>query len=70
MTKLRQNKDVRVFIWTVFNSWVTLAISYMAGLTGENAVMVSAIGIPFLNIVTKYINVRLFGDLWVDGQGS
>lgn len=65
--KLRQNKDVRVFVWTVFNAGITLVISYLSGLDGETAVLVSALGIPVLNIVTKFINTKYFGDLWVKG---
>ena len=66
MTKLRQHKDVRVFVWTVFNAGITLSISFLSGLEGEQAVLVSALGIPFLNIITKFINTRYFGDLWVE----
>ena len=66
MTKLWQHKDVRVFVWTVFNAGITLAISFLSGLEGEQAVLVSALGIPFLNIITKFINTRYFGDLWVE----
>lgn len=66
MTKLRQNKDVRVFVWTVFNAGITLAISFLSGLEGETAVLVSALGIPVLNIITKFINTRYFWDLWVE----
>lgn len=61
----RQNKDVRVFAWTVFNAVITLAVSFLSWLEGEAAVLVSALGIPVLNLITKYINVTYFGDLWV-----
>lgn len=65
MTKLWQHKDVRVFVWTVFNAGITLVISFLSGLEGEQAVLVSALGIPFLNIITKFINTRYFNDLGV-----
>lgn len=59
MKQLRQNKDVRVFAWTVFNAVVTFGITLLTG--SEYAVFV----LPILNIVTKYINTKYFNDLGV-----
>lgn len=57
MRQLRQNKEVRVFAWTVFNAVVTYCITLVTG--SEYAVFV----LPILNVVTKYINTTYFNDL-------
>lgn len=57
MKQLRQNKEVRVFAWTVFNAVVTYGITLVTG--SEYAVFV----LPILNVVTKYINTTYFNDL-------
>lgn len=59
MTQLRQNKDVRVFAWTVLNAIITLIISYATGST--YAVLL----VPVLNYITKQINTKYFNDLGV-----
>lgn len=65
MKNLRQNKDFRVFLWTVFNALVAFAGTELANITGELQVYVVGIAIPSLNALTKYINIRYFNDLWV-----
>lgn len=62
---LRQNKDFRVFVFTVFNACVAFAGTYLLGLEWTMAIMATWLAIPFLNALTKYINTRYFGDLWV-----
>ena len=66
--KLRQNKDFRVFAFTVFNAFVAFWGTELANITGELQVYVVGLAIPLLNAFTKYINVRYFDDLWVDKQ--
>jgi ABC-type uncharacterized transport system fused permease/ATPase subunit len=61
MKKLRQtNKDFRILIWTIFNGVVAFALSYLV--LPEYAEY-SVFLIPFLNILTKRVNNRYFGDL-------
>ena len=60
--KLRQEKDFRVFVWTVFNA----AISYAwVKLAAPELAMYSPFLVPLLNMITKYVNTKWFGDLWV-----
>lgn len=65
LKELRQNKDFRIFVWTVFNGTITFIGTQLAGLQGESAVVVAWLAIPLLNIITKYVNKKWFGDLWV-----
>lgn len=59
MKTLRQDKKIRTFVWTLFNSLVALGISYMVD---SNYAMLA---IPVLNELTKYTNKTYFNDLWV-----
>lgn len=49
--------------WQVFNAVIAYVISLVAGLEGEWQVVAVGIGVPVLNIITKRINVNIFGDL-------
>ena len=62
MRKLRSNKDFRVFLWTVFNAFIAFIITYF---TLPELALYSPILIPFLNMLTKYVNTTYFGDLGV-----
>lgn len=63
MEKLRQSKRFRTMCWQVFNAVIAYVISLVAGLEGEWQVVAVGIGVPVLNIITKRINVNIFGDL-------
>lgn len=52
--------------WQVFNAVIAYVISLVAGLEGEWQVVAVGIGVPVLNIITKRINVNIFGDLGVE----
>ena len=66
MEKMRQNKAFRTMCWQVFNAVIAYVISLVAGLEGEWQVVAVGIGVPVLNIITKRINVNVFGDLGVE----
>jgi len=66
MKKLRQNKDFRVFAFTVFNALVAFIWTQLLNIDWPNAVIVAGLAIPFLNALTKFVNVRRFKDLWVE----
>lgn len=66
MEKLRQSKRFRTMCWQVFNAVIAYVISLVAGLEGEWQVVAVGIGVPVLNIITKRINVNIFGDLGVE----
>lgn len=59
MTNLRQNKDVRVFVFNTFNALITLLVTYVTG--SEYSILL----VPVINFVTKYINTKYFGDIGV-----
>ena len=56
----RQDKRVRTFTWTLFNSLVALATSFLVDSP------YAMLAIPLLNELTKYININYFNDLWVN----
>jgi len=60
-----KNKDFRVFVWTLFNATIAFIGTQLAGIDWPNAIVVTGLAIPLLNIVTKYANTRFFNDLWV-----
>lgn len=65
MKKLRASKDFRVFVRTVFNAGIAYVWTLLSGLTGEAAILVAGFAIPFLNLLTKYINNKWFNDIGV-----
>lgn len=65
MKKLRQKKDFRVFVFTLFNALISFIGTQLAGLEWESAIIVTGLAIPLLNVLTKYANTKWFGDLWV-----
>lgn len=65
MKKLRQNKDFRVFVWTVFNAVIAFVGTQLLNIQWPNAVIVAWLAIPFLNALTKFVNTKRFGDMWV-----
>ena len=66
MEKVRQSNRFRTMCWQVFNAVIAYVISLVAGLEGEWQVVAVGIGVPVLNIITKRINVNIFGDLGVE----
>lgn len=63
--KIRQNKNVRVFIWQVFNAFVALAIAFVSGLEGTDKALIATVLYPIITQLSKYINTTYFGDLGV-----
>jgi len=61
------NKEFRIFIWTVFNVSIAFASTQLLGLEGTNAILATWLAIPFLNAITKFVNVKYFWDIWVAG---
>jgi len=59
------NKEFRVFAWTVLNATIAFVGTQLLNIDWPNAVVVAWIAIPFLNAFTKYANTKRFGDLWV-----
>ena len=59
------NKEFRVFVWTVFNAVLAFIGTQLAGVTWPEAVIIAGIAIPFLNALTKFVNVKWFWDMWV-----
>lgn len=55
------NKDFRVFVWQVFNALVAFGTSYITGLDNSYVPVIMLI----LNQVSKWVNTKYFGDLWV-----
>lgn len=56
----RQNKDLRVFVWTLFNALIAFGGT---ALIRPELASYSPLLVPFLNIITKYVNTKYFGDL-------
>ena len=62
MKKLRQKKEFRVFVFTVFNAFISFVLFE---LTLPEYVGLSVFLVPILNYITKRINVKYFSDLGV-----
>jgi len=60
---LRQKKDFRVFVFTVFNALIAYVVAELAL---PNYAQFSLFAIPFLNMLSKWINNKYFGDIGVD----
>lgn len=60
--KLWSKKEFRIFIWTSFNALVAFLWTQ---LVLPEYVMYSPFLIPLLNMITKYVNTKWFGDIWV-----
>ena len=68
MTRLRQNKSFRIFVFNTFTAFVTLAtvyLSYLAWLDWEIAIVSSIFLIPTFAALSKFINVYFFNDIGV-----
>ena len=59
------NKDFRIFVWTIFNAFVSFAWVQLLGIEWPSAIIIAWMAIPFLNALTKFVNTKRFGDLWV-----
>lgn len=65
MKNLRQSKDFRVFVRTIFNAAIAFVGTQLLNIQWPDAVIVAWLAIPFLNALTKFVNTKRFGDLWV-----
>ena len=65
MKNLRQNKDFRIFVRTLFNATVAFAWTLLLWIEWSSAVIVAWLAIPFLNALTKFVNTKRFGDIGV-----
>jgi len=66
LKKRRQNKAFRTLCWQIFNAVIVFVITYLSNVTGEWQVVAVGLGVPVLNIITKWINKNIFGDLGVE----
>jgi len=62
MKKLRQNESFRKLIWSIVVLILTFSIQYLSNLPRE----FSPLLVLIVREITKYINVELLGDLWVE----
>jgi hypothetical protein len=58
----RQNKDLRILVWSIVNAGIAFGATL---LVKPELAPYSPILVPILNLVTKYINTKYFGDLGV-----
>lgn len=66
LKKLRQNKPFRVLCRQLLNAVLIFLVTYLGNVTGEWQVIAVGLGVPVLNIITKWINTNIFGDLGVE----
>jgi len=62
------NKDFRYAVWTIFNASMVYVGSLLLWLWWEQTWLLMMVGVPTLNAFTKYINKRVFWDLWVSSD--
>lgn len=62
---LRQNKEIRTGIWKLFNAIVTIVLAWLSAQTTGDFVVVALIGKPVIEAISKYINLKYFGDIGV-----
>jgi hypothetical protein len=58
-----QNKDFRVFVFTVFNAAILLVTKLLADITDPTILAFMPFLIPFMNYITKQVNMKFFGDM-------
>jgi hypothetical protein len=64
--ELRQRKDFRVFCFTTFNALISFVLTYLASTQIDpRLIAIAPFLVAFLNVLTKYINEKYFGDLGV-----
>ena len=66
LKKMWQNKPFRVLCWQILNAILVFIITYLSNVTGEWQIVAIGLGVPILNIITKWINKNIFGDLGVE----
>ena len=66
LKKRRQNKPFRVLCRQLLNAVLVFLVTYLGNVTGEWQVIAVGLGVPVLNIITKWINTNIFGDLGVE----
>jgi hypothetical protein len=66
LKKLRQNKPFRVLCRQILNAVLIFLVTCLGNVTGEWQVIAVGLGVPILNIITKWINTNIFGDLGVE----
>jgi hypothetical protein len=65
MKKLRNIKEVRVFVWNTFNWLITLISTLALAQTEPTLVALAPVIMAWLTMITKYVNKKYFNDLWV-----
>lgn len=68
LNRLRQNKPFRVLCRQIFNALLVFLVTYLTNVTGERQVVAVGLGVPVLNIITKWVNTTIFGDLGVEDK--
>lgn len=68
LKKLRQNKPFRVLCRQILNALLVFLVTYLTNVTGERQVVAVGLGVPVLNIITKWVNTNFFGDLGVEDK--
>lgn len=68
LKKLRQNKPFRVLCRQILNALLVFLVTYLTNVTGERQVVAVGLGVPVLNIITKWVNTTIFGDLGVEDK--
>ena len=66
LKKLRQNKPFRVLCRQILNAVLVFLVTYLTNVTGEWQIVAVGLGVPVLNIITKWVNTTYFGDLGVE----
>ena len=60
-----KDKNFRILIWSLFNVVIAFTGTYLSWLEWPMAFGIAALAVPFLNLITKYVNIKFFNDLWV-----
>lgn len=66
LKKLRQNKPFRVLCRQILNALLVFLVTYLSNVSGEWQVVAVGLGVPVLNIITKWVNTTYFNDLGVE----
>lgn len=65
LKKLRQNKPFRGLCRQILNAVIVFLLTWLGNVTGEWQAVAVGLGVPVLNIITKWVNTNIFGDLGV-----
>ncbi len=64
----RQDKDFRIFCFTVFNAAIAYASTELTWITWEAQAIIVWLATPILNAFSKYVNIKYFGDIGVHSE--